>query len=584
MAMRMRTGTSAHPTRAAIYCRVSSAGQEDNSSLGTQEAACRAYAAERGWVVVEVYRDVHTGAELFERPQLGRLRETTRAGTVDVVLAHALDRVSRSQAHLGFLLSEWDHLGARLELVTEELAETPEGRLLQSVRGFVAEMERLKIAERTQRGIRARVAAGKPLAGWKAPYGYQWADPDKTRLVVDPETAPVVRRIVSQMAGGTSLRGIASGLAADGIPSPTGRHHWSVSTITELVANPTYVGERRAFRERVDKVRGRGWVVSPRPDLEQVILPAGIAPPLISRDEQAVALARLARNKGESSRRNKDPEATLLRAGFARCGYCGCAMRVNHRRHGPVYLCNDPYGRRGCPKHTVAAHLLDGTAWDRVETVLRSPEIIAAEVERLRASGSPAGDDLTAVDVRLTAIEARRQRVARAVVALEDEEAAEPLLAELGALATQKRVLDAERMSLATVQAGWEADQKRLGDLKAWCERVAGNLQVLGYADKRDALTALGVEVHVWRADHTPRWQITMQIDDIVSATAGAGGRRRRGRRGGPCTPRRRRRASRRRRSPARRRSWRRPAQRRSAGRRGRPRRGWAGRRGGRGR
>ncbi len=48
--------------RVAIYCRVSSAGQEDNSSLGTQEAACRSYAAERGWVVVEVYREVHTGA------------------------------------------------------------------------------------------------------------------------------------------------------------------------------------------------------------------------------------------------------------------------------------------------------------------------------------------------------------------------------------------------------------------------------------------------------------------------------------------------------------------------------------------
>ncbi len=576
-------GTTA-AIRVAIYCRVSSAGQEDNSSLGTQEARCRDYAAERGWAVVDVYREVHTGAELFERPRLTALREAIRARAADVVLAHALDRVSRNQAHLGFLLSEWDHLGVRLALVTEDLAETPEGRLLQSVRGFVAEMERLKIAERTQRGVRARVAAGKPLAGWKPPYGYQWADQDKSRLVVDAETAPVVRRIVSEMAGGTSLRGIAAGLMADGIPSPTGQHRWSVSTLTDLVANPTYVGERRAFRERVDKVRGRGWVVSPRPEPEQVILPAGIAPALMSRDEQAAALARLARNKTESTRRNKDPEATLLRAGFARCGYCRCAMRVNHRRRGPVYLCNDPYGRRGCPKHTVAAHVLDGAVWDRVEAVLRNPEIIATEVERLRASGSPAGDDLTAVDTRLAAIEARRQRVARAVVALEDEEAAEPLLAELGALAAQKRVLDAERMSLVTVQAGWEADQKRLGNLKAWCERVAGNLQALGYSDKRDALTALGVEVHVWRAEHTPRWQITMRIDDIVFATAGAGGRRRRGRRGGPCTPRRRRRASRRRQSPARRRSWRRRARRRSAARRDRPGRAWAGRRGGRGR
>src|SRR5215218_5744911 len=131
---------SDRPKRVAIYCRVSSAGQEDNSSLATQEAACRDYAAERGWKIAGVYKEIFTGAELFDRPQLGRLRESVRAGEAEIILAHALDRVSRNQAHLGFLLSEWDHHGARLNLVTEEFDETPEGRLLQSVRGFVAEL------------------------------------------------------------------------------------------------------------------------------------------------------------------------------------------------------------------------------------------------------------------------------------------------------------------------------------------------------------------------------------------------------------------------------------------------------------
>src|SRR5215216_4460127 len=122
--------------RVAIYCRVSTAGQEENSSLGTQEEWCRRFAAEQGWDVLGVFRDVHTGSELFERPGLTALRELIRGGKATVVLAHALDRVSRNQAHLGFLLSEWDHAGASLELVTEDLSNTPEGRLLQSVRSF----------------------------------------------------------------------------------------------------------------------------------------------------------------------------------------------------------------------------------------------------------------------------------------------------------------------------------------------------------------------------------------------------------------------------------------------------------------
>ncbi|MGC4107278.1 MAG: recombinase family protein [Thermomicrobiales bacterium] len=154
--------------RVVIYTRVSSANQEENSSLDTQLGRCRQFADDHGWQVVATYREVHSGAELFERPQLARLREALRAHSADIVLAYALDRISRSQAHLGFLISEWDHLGISLQLVTEQLADTPEGRLLQSVRGFVAEMERMKIRERTQRGIQARIESGKPLPGQKA--------------------------------------------------------------------------------------------------------------------------------------------------------------------------------------------------------------------------------------------------------------------------------------------------------------------------------------------------------------------------------------------------------------------------------
>src|SRR4051794_18796996 len=116
--------------RAVIYTRVSSVGQEDNYSLETQEAACRAIAVERGWEVAGIYRDVHTGTELFERQGLAALRESVRAGNSTIVLAYALDRLSRDQAHLGFLISEWDHAGARLELAMEKLDDTPLGRLL----------------------------------------------------------------------------------------------------------------------------------------------------------------------------------------------------------------------------------------------------------------------------------------------------------------------------------------------------------------------------------------------------------------------------------------------------------------------
>ncbi len=118
--------------RAVIYTRVSSQGQEDNSSLRTQNAACRAYAEERGWQIIGTFSDVHTGAEYRERPGLSALREQTRARAVDVVLVHALDRLSRNQAHLAILAEEIEDHGARLEFVTEAFEDSAVGKFIRS--------------------------------------------------------------------------------------------------------------------------------------------------------------------------------------------------------------------------------------------------------------------------------------------------------------------------------------------------------------------------------------------------------------------------------------------------------------------
>ncbi len=72
-------------------------------------------------------------------------------------------------------------------------------------------------------------------------------------------------------------------------------------------------------------------------------------------------------------------------------------------------------------------------------------------------------------------------------------------------------------MGLIALHEDWEADQARLADLATWCARVADNLPILSYAAKRDALVALGVEARAWRTDHTPRWEVTMRVDDVLS-------------------------------------------------------------------
>jgi site-specific DNA recombinase len=185
--------------------------------------------------VASVAREVWSGADRH-RPELGALLDRLISG--DTLLCYALDRLSRSQLDTAILVDRIETAGASLAIVTEDFERSATGTFLRNAKSFVAELERVKILERTMRGRHARVLAGKPLAGRCAPYGYQWADADKSRLVLDPTTAPHVRLIFDLALAGTSLRQIAAELAVRGIASPLGRERWMPATLRELLLRP----------------------------------------------------------------------------------------------------------------------------------------------------------------------------------------------------------------------------------------------------------------------------------------------------------------------------------------------------------
>jgi site-specific DNA recombinase len=506
--------------RAAIYTRVSSTGQEDNYSLPTQETACRDFAAKRGWQIVAVYSDVHTRTELWERQQLTALRDAVRRRDVDALICYAIDRLSGDPVHLGVVLSEAEHHGVAVEFVTEPVDDSPEGQLIRFVRGYAAKVEHEKIKERTMRGRIARVESGKPNVGPRPPFGYAWADdrdkdgkPIKVRLIENSETAPVVRRIFRELAGGTSARQVGLRLSAEGIPTPTGKTHWTTATITLLVKHPVYTGNACAGRYRRERVKGhgKGWRYMRRDTSETLLLP-GVAPALVSAELAGAAVARLAANKQHSTRNNKHPEASLLR-GYVICGYCGCQLRaVTPRAHGTLYRCNQANrDAHGCPGFLLQAHFLDAAVWQGMRERLLNRDLIAAELARLERD-DPAGDDLAAVERRAADV-ARRQRNLMARLADEDDaDLAALIRADLAALLSERGRLDSERAVLERQRESWRLAQARLTDLDVWVRAVATNLDDLDYAGKRLAIEACRVQVKVWAKDRTPRWEATMRL------------------------------------------------------------------------
>src|SRR5260221_8381967 len=252
--------------RTAIYCRVSSPGKKNSTSLPEQERLNREHAAGLNWQVSEphVYREVEGGEALY-RPAMDRLWDAIQAHEVDGVIIDVLDRLSRDEGDQGAFYHHCDRYGVQVELASQDYDETEQGRTLRFIAGLHARMEHADIKRRTQRGRKARVAAGKMFVGAYPLYGYLWADPEKgqrTAYVVDPETAPIVVRIYEAVAAGVPIKRLALQLEAEGVPTPgqilaergqlpTGRTCtaiWHRGTIHRILRHPAYGGQHGAYR------------------------------------------------------------------------------------------------------------------------------------------------------------------------------------------------------------------------------------------------------------------------------------------------------------------------------------------------
>jgi site-specific DNA recombinase len=504
----------AETARAHIYARISTSDQEDGYGLDVQEAECRQWCAERALPIASCVRETWSGADRH-RPELDALIRHLEPG--DVVLFHRASRMSRGGPLDTFLIKDCiQAAGASMRFVQGDVEDDETGELMLSLLAWKEARDRDQIVRQTQAGMRARAASGKPLVSGRPPYGYHWADTEKSRLDLDPTTAPVVRQIFDMALSGTSLRAIVAALAEQGIPSPTGKPRWTVAPVRELLRRPVYTGTGVAYRRRYERKPGGGYTSRPGSVDEQILLP-DIAPPIVTAEEQAAVLARLAYNQEHATRNNTRPETTLLRAGYIRCGHCGATMHVDQNKAvGPIYRCSrGTRDRDACHFPTIVAKLVDPVVWVKVEAILRDPAIIAREVERRRQDGR-LDRTLADIDNRLTAIERKQTNTARAIAAINDNAAAAPLLVELKALAEQKAAAEREREQMRRQIADRAAEDARVLSLAAWAARVNTNIEAMTYEDKRLALEWLGVQVRVWRpgyideTDKSLRWDLTV--------------------------------------------------------------------------
>jgi site-specific DNA recombinase len=350
-------------TRVALYARYSSDSQRE-ASIEDQFRICREHAKRENWRIVSAYKDAGiSGASMILRPGIQMLLQDAQRSQFDVVLAEALDRVSRDQADVATLFKHLRFAG--VPIIT--LAEGEISELHVGLKGTMNALLLKDLAAKTHRGLRGRVEQGK--AGGGISFGYQVVkkldergEPIRGDREIDEAQAAVVRRVFEQFASGVSPRTIARVLNAEGIVGPDG-NLWNDTTIrghakrgTGVINNELYVGRLVWNRQRYVKDPSTGrrvsrlnpeseWIITEVPDLR--IIDDMVWQSVKARQSEIIgkyANVIEAVRKAQSNRLNGMHRPKALFSGLIWCG-----------------ICSGPYSLRGQDRYTCSAHVTNGS-------------------------------------------------------------------------------------------------------------------------------------------------------------------------------------------------------------------------------
>ncbi len=320
----------------AFYIRLS---VEDNKNRGNsiehQQMLLRNFVAVNPeFQVVKTYIDNGKTGTNFERPAFQEMIQNIEAGKIQCVIVKDLSRLGRNYIDTGYYIqSYFPSYKVRFIALNENFDTEKEdsNNILLPVLNMINESYAIDASKKVREQAARDMKAGK-FIGARPPYGYKKSPDDCHKLMVDEETAPIVKQIFQWVLEGVSLEKIAIMLNEAGVITPSfynkekglisskkliGQGYWNTFTIIHIIENETYTG---------DMVQGKSTKIGKkqvRTDKKDWIIVKNTHEPIISKETfEKVQQCRM--QKAEKSKsQNKTPYTENVLKGKIYCQCCG---------------------------------------------------------------------------------------------------------------------------------------------------------------------------------------------------------------------------------------------------------------------
>ena len=361
-----------------MYLRLSKDDERSGESLSieNQRKVLTNYINEQGWTLYDEYVDDGYSGTSFDRPGVQRLLEDAKAGNINLILCKDMSRFGRNYIAVGQYV---DYIFPMYNIRFIALTDN-----IDTANNNSASMEMLPIvnvfnewyAANTSKKLRAVIETNAKAGKYKttfAAYGYDKGDDENRTPVIDPETAPIVRRIFEMRASGANLRKIAMALNDDGILSPADYHYtkagkatllyshhlWSTQAVKRILHNPIYIGT--LARMKMTTVSYKNHKVIKR-DESDWIVHENNHEAIISKE--LWDKVRELEDSVSTGKSTKTGEVKPL-SGMCYCSTCGTKMKFTSSMTGKTpqnYTCGlyARFGKQYCNTHFITLKALEG--------------------------------------------------------------------------------------------------------------------------------------------------------------------------------------------------------------------------------
>ena len=381
----------------ALYCRISldDGGDNESMSISNQKLLLKDHAEKLGMFQYEYYVDDGYTGRNFNRPSFRRMIADIEAGKVGCVITKDLSRLGRNYIEAGtYIEIFFPKHNVRYIAVTDVVDSLTSPELdITPFKNILNDMYSRDISKKVLAGRMTRSRQGK-FCGGTPPYGLKRDPEEKGHLLIDPETAPVIRKIYDMALDGWGCMRIAKRLMEDKAPithvktqteCDANYYYWSASRISHILRNPFYKGAHLVCRTHQKGIRSGTVDIIPREDWE-IIENCHEA---IVTPEEWDKVQELIDGRPAIMEGNACPFYNLFH-GIIYCATCGKSMQVRYEKVGrtgknrftgkmrePIdkayYICQtyNRLGKNACTSHKIEAR-------DLYDLVLKDIQELAA--------------------------------------------------------------------------------------------------------------------------------------------------------------------------------------------------------------